>query len=240
MTGASSGIGRAVALRLAGLGLRVALVARRADRLADVVAEIQAAGGQALALPCDVRDLDALARAFQAAQAAFGPVQVLLNNAGFARQAPLLSGDPGLWRAMLEVNVLALAAGTRLAVEQMQAAGRGHIFHLSSMSAHRVPPGSSGMYAATKHAVKALTEVHRQELHEAGLPIRVTALSPGYVKTEFVHTLFQCDDAAAEAVYAGIQSLDPDDVADALIYALQAPPEAQVHDILLRPRRQQS
>lgn len=237
VTGASAGIGRAVARRLADLGLRVALTARRAERLAALAAEIEAAGGQALAVPADARDEAALLEVFAQIRAAWGGVDLLINNAGLGRVAPLATGSTADWRAMLEVNVLAAAICTREALADMRRrGGPGQIVHLSSMSAYRVPGGGSGLYAATKHAVRAMTEGLRQELRAAGSPVRVCAISPGNVETEFAVAMLGPEEAAE--AYARYPCLQPDDVADAVQYVLATPPYAEVHDILMRPTAQ--
>lgn len=239
VTGASAGIGRAVARRLAALGMRVALTARRADRLAALAAEIEAAGGEALALTADARDEAALLSVFAKIREAWGGVDVLINNAGLGREASLSTGATADWRAMLEVNVLAVAICTREALADMQRrGGPGQIVHISSMSAYRVPDGESGFYAATKHAIRAMTEGLRRELRAADSPVRVCAISPGNVETEFAVAMLGPEDAARG--YARYPHLQPDDIADAVRYVLSTPPYAQVHDILMRPTAQSS
>ena len=126
---------------------------------------------------------------------------------------------------------------TREAVADMRRRGDdGHVVHVSSMAAHRVPPGS-GMYSASKYAVRALTEALRQELRAAGSQIRVGAVSPGFVETEFAARYSKSDEAAQET-YGQFKVLEPGDVAEAVKYLLSTPPHVQVHDILMRPRDQ--
>lgn len=235
VTGASSGIGRAIAERLAAAGLKVAALARRAERLS----ELCAGAGEWLALPCDLRDEAQLLEAFARVRAEWGGVDVLVNNAGLGHEAPLTSGATAHWREMLEVNVLALCVATREAVQDMQRrGGAGHVIHVSSMSAHRVP-GGSGVYSATKFAVRSLTEGLRLELREQGSPIRVSAVSPGFVETEFA-AHYHRDPAAAEETYSRYKVLDSADVAEAVAYLLGAPDHVQVHDLLMRPTQQPS
>lgn len=237
VTGASSGIGRAVALRLAAEGLRVAACARRRERLESLAAEVGAAGGELLPLAADLREERAIIGVFEAIRATWGGVDVLVNNAGLGHAAPLLSGSTEAWREMLEVNVLALCVCTREAVADMRARGdRGYVIHVSSMAAHRVPPGS-GVYSASKFAVRSLTEGLRQELHEAGSGIRVSAISPGFVETEFAEH-YHGDPAAAERTYGRYPVLRSEDVADAVAYLLSTPEHVQFHDLLVRPTRQ--
>jgi NADP-dependent 3-hydroxy acid dehydrogenase YdfG len=237
VTGASSGIGRAVALDLGKAGMRVALLARRIERLDAVRSMIEAAGGTALCVAADLRvEADILA-AFETVRARLGGVDVLVNSAGIGRVAPLMSGATADFRALLELNVLALAICTREAIADMQLRGAaGHIVHIASMSAHRVQLGS-GMYAATKHGVRALTEGLRRELREAGSGIRVSAVSPGDVETELKSVMYGSAEAA-RAKAPPYRPLDPEDVSAAVLHALSAPAHAEIHDILLRPTAQ--
>jgi len=237
ITGASSGIGRATARRLAREGMNLVIAARRGDRLEALRGELVALGVEVLAQPTDLRDEASIERLFARTREVFGGVHVLVNNAGLGHAAPLTSGSTEHWREMLEVNVLALCVCTREAISDMRAAGdAGHVIHVSSMAAHRVPPGS-GVYSATKYAVRSLTEGLRQELREARSAIRVTAISPGYVETEFA-AHYQKSEAAAEETYSRFKVLEDVDVADAIAWALAAPPHMQVHDILIRATEQ--
>lgn len=239
VTGASSGIGRAVAEQLAAAGMRVALTARRKDRLDALAAAIRDAGGEALALPADARDEAALLGVFERVRDAWGGVDVMVNNAGLGHADTLCDGDTAGWREMLDVNVLALAICTREAVRDMRARGdAGQVIHISSMSAYRVPGDTGGFYAATKHAVRGLTEALRRELRSAGSAIRVCAISPGTVETGFAEAMGG-PEMAAEA-YGRFPCLQPHDVADAVLFALTRPPHSQIHDILLRPTEQAS
>jgi NADP-dependent 3-hydroxy acid dehydrogenase YdfG len=240
ITGATSGLGRVIALRLVDEGLRVVVTGRRGDRLDALVAEAVARGHDAsrvLPQTFDVRDLDALGAAFERAVATFGGVDVMVANAGLARSPAILTGDPAAWRDMLEVNVLALAECTRLAAGDFaRRAVAGHIFHVSSMAGHRVAPGA-GMYSATKYAVRVITESTRRELHAVGQGSRVTAISPGLVETEFAEVLMGEDQG--RALYRQLEVLQPEDIADALVWALASPPRLQVHDLLIRPTAQE-
>ncbi|RMG99356.1 MAG: SDR family NAD(P)-dependent oxidoreductase [Deltaproteobacteria bacterium] len=238
ITGASSGIGAATARRLAAEGYAVGLCARRRDRLEAVAAAIQDAGGLAFAHACDVRDPAAAEACVDAVEDALGPVRVLVNNAGLGRNAPLLEGPVEAWREMLDTNVLALCVMTRKATASMRAHGdEGHVVHIASMAAHRVPTGS-GVYAATKFAVRALTEGLRRELRAAGSRIRVTEISPGFVETEFAEVYWGDPGAAAET-YGRYRCLSADDVADLVAFAVTRPPHVQIHDILVRPTEQE-
>jgi 17beta-estradiol 17-dehydrogenase / 3beta-hydroxysteroid 3-dehydrogenase len=163
---------------------------------------------------------------------------VLINNAGLGHHAPLVSGETAAWREMLELNVLALCVCTREAIAGMRRRGvdDGHIVHVSSMAGYRVPP-DSGVYAATKHAVRALTESLRQELRAAGSGIRVGAISPGFVETEFAEHYHRSAELARQE-YGRYKVLEPADIAEATLYLLAQPAHVQIHDILMRPTLQ--
>jgi NADP-dependent 3-hydroxy acid dehydrogenase YdfG len=240
VTGASSGIGRAVALDLAGDGIKLAICARRADRLQALAEEARRchASTEVLALPCDLRDAADIGRMFARIRDKWGGVDILVNNAGLGRHASLLEGATEDWREMLDVNVLALCICTREAVADM---GRrdvaGHVVHISSMAGHRTPL-ESGIYSATKYAVRALTEGLRRELREKGSPIRISAVSPGFVETEFAQVYAHGDASALERTYARYPCLQPADIASAVRFILTAPAHMQVHDLLVRPTEQ--
>ena len=190
VTGASSGIGRAIVHALARDGMRVAFCARREDRLDDLTRELldgepAPSAADLLVRRVDMREEAQILELFTRVREKWGGVDVLVNNAGLGHASPLVSGSTEDWREMLEVNVLGLCVATREAVADMRTRGDdGHVIHIGSMAGHRVPAGA-GVYSATKFAVRALTEGLRQELRALESGIRVTAISPGYVETEF-------------------------------------------------------
>ena len=237
VTGASSGIGRGVAAMLAREGMRVAASARRVDRLEELRRE--AGSGELMPLAADLRDESQIQAMFERVRAEWGGVDVIVNNAGLGHAAPLVSGSSEEWREMLDVNVLALCICTREAIADMRRRGDdGHVIHISSMAAHRVPPGS-GVYSATKYAVRALTEALRQELRHEKSKIRVSSISPGYVETEFA-AHYHKSEAAAEKTYGRFKVLESRDIAETVRFVLASPPHMQVHDVLIRPRDQES
>ena len=240
VTGASSGIGRAVALELAADGIKLVVCARRVDRLERIADEATArnAATEVLALPCNLRDETDIHAMFGRIRARWGGVDILVNNAGLGRQASLLEGASDDWREMLDVNVLALCICTREAVSDMRRRDvAGHVVHVSSMAGHRTPL-ESGIYSATKYAVRALTEGLRRELREHDSPIRVSAVSPGFVETEFAQVYAHGDEAALERTYGRYAVLQPEDIASTIRFVLTAPPHMQVHDVLVRPTQQ--
>jgi NADP-dependent 3-hydroxy acid dehydrogenase YdfG len=187
-----------------------------------------------------MRSEEDVLRLVASARERFGGVDILVNNAGLGRNAPLGSAPTELWREMLEVNVLGLCIATREAIQDMERRGvAGHVVHVASMAAHRVPSAESGLYAATKFAVRALTEGLRQELRARKSPIRVTEVSPGYVFTEFA-SVFSGVPGADAALNERVKSLEPGDVADAILWIVTRPPHVEVHDILVRPTAQKN
>ncbi len=237
VTGASSGIGRATAVALAREGARVAAVARRRERLSELVQTIHAFGGTAEAFPADVRDEAAVVQTMDAVCAKLGGLHGLVNAAGVGRQGSLIDGHTDDWRAEWEVNVLGLCIATREALRRFPPEG-GHIVHIGSLSGHRVPPGA-GFYAATKFAVRALAESLRHDLRARGSRTRVTCISPGTVDTEFFEGYFHGDHRRAEEHRRRFRPLDPQDVARAVVFAMTAPPHVDVNDVLLRSVEQQ-
>ncbi len=238
VTGASSGIGTAVADQLVSAGLKVAVCARRLDRLKQWQAGL-AEDTDTMAIQADLRDESSIAAMFARIRDDWGGVDVLINNAGLGHAAPLMTGNTEHWRDMLEVNVLALCICTREAIADMRGRGDdGHVVHVSSMASHRVPPGS-GVYSASKYAVRALTEGLRAELRAAGSSIRVTAISPGYVETEFAEHYHKSAEAARKT-YSRYKVLEAADIANGVTYILSQPKHVQIHDLLMRPTDQPS
>jgi NADP-dependent 3-hydroxy acid dehydrogenase YdfG len=181
VTGASSGIGEATALALAEAGAAVAVGARRADRLEDLVGRIEAGGGRAMALPVDVGE-ETRARAFvEQARERLGRLDVLVNNAGVMLLGPFEESDPEEWRRMIDVNLYGVLYPTAAALPLMREQGSGHIVNVSSVAGRRAS-ANSAVYNLTKFGVTAFSEALRQETFAAG--IRVTSLEPGYVETE--------------------------------------------------------
>lgn len=237
ITGASSGIGRAIAHRLAQEGYRLALCARRKERLLQLKEEL---GQQVEVLvgAVDLRQESDILSFFNQIRQQWGSVDVLINNAGLGYKESLMDGRTEAWREMLEVNVLALCICTREAVQDMRRQGKGHIVHISSMSGHRVP-SASGVYAATKFAVRGLTEALRRELRADDLDIRISSVSPGLTETEFAANYHQSPEKADE-IYNRFPVLQPQDIADTVAHILQQPPHVQIHDVMVRSTYQSS
>jgi NADP-dependent 3-hydroxy acid dehydrogenase YdfG len=237
ITGASSGIGEATALACAQEGAKVALGARRADRIEELAARINADGGQAVAIETDVSD-EAGARAFvEGAREQLGGLHGLVNNAGLMLLGPVEGADTDHWRRMIDVNCLGLLYCTHAALPIMREEGAGHIVNLSSV-AGRIAALGSAVYNLTKWGVTGFSEGLRQEALHAN--IRVTVIEPGYVETELQgHN--EGNPIVMEAMEKTRQQIDPlqaSDIADAIVYALTRPQHIGINEVLIRPTKQ--
>ena len=237
VTGASSGIGRAVAFALLEQGMRVAVCARRLEKI-EAIGEEAGHPERFFAKRVDLRNEGEVHSFFADVKNHWQPVHVLINNAGLGYAGTLDSQPVSEWREMLELNVITLSLCTQVALTQMSEHGEdSFIVHLGSMSGHRVPAKSNGMYAASKYAVRALTESLRQELHETGRPVRVSSISPGLVETGFAER-YSGSAEAAKKTYSALHCLQSEDIASAVLYVLSQPAHVQVHDVLIRPKNQ--
>jgi NADP-dependent 3-hydroxy acid dehydrogenase YdfG len=212
ITGASSGSGEATARRAAQDGHRVVLAARSADKVQALADEL---GG--LAVPTDVTVWNDNERLMQTAQREYGRIDTVFANAGFGGARGWLKGSPDEWRDMVLTNVLGAAYTVRAAIPALKES-RGHVLITSSVAGRRVLPGS--FYSVTKHAVTAMAEALRQDVNDTG--VRVTSIEPGMVDTPFF------DNRPSNA-------LEPDDIARAVLIAVQQPPHVDVNEILIRP-----
>jgi NADP-dependent 3-hydroxy acid dehydrogenase YdfG len=259
VTGASSGIGRAIAERLGASGAHVVLGGRTEAPMKEAADHIVAAGGTAQVVTGDVRDPAAVRALVDAAVEATGRLDVMVNNAGLSHPQPIVDGDPEQWRAMLETNVLALLVGCQAAVRAMRACGsEGRIVNVSSVAAQRP---DSGVYGATKHAVNTIANTLRGELVDD--PIQVVTVMPGAVATNFARNFdasfvegmvaLTGAEAGSVEVRPGEQLpadvidevgralpdilVRPDDIADAVLYAVSQPNRVHVAEIVVRPNR---
>jgi NADP-dependent 3-hydroxy acid dehydrogenase YdfG len=234
VTGASSGIGAATAVRLAEAGYSVVLTARRADRLADLAERITAAGGIARAHELDVTDRAAV----NALADSLDRCDVLVANAGGAVGAdPIADASADDWQAMYDVNVLGTLHITQALLPKLIASGAGAIVLMGSTAGLITYEGGGG-YAAAKHGTHAIAETLRLELYDK--PVRVIEIAPGMVKTdEFAINRYRGDAAKAAAVYAGVaEPLTADDVADAVVWSVTRPAHFNVDLMVIRPRAQ--
>ncbi|KAJ9576086.1 hypothetical protein L9F63_007051 [Diploptera punctata] len=243
VTGASAGIGAAIAVDLVKHGMKVVGIARRPERVEELKKSLKGAPGTLYAFKADVSKQIDVEAAFAWIKNNLGGVDVLVNNAGIAGKSTLHDGPVDTWKKILDLNVLGLSMCTKEALQSMHERGvdDGHIIHISSINGHGVPMHSLQhgimMYSGSKNAVNALTEGLRRELVDRKSKIRVTVVSPGMVKTE----IMLADGAeippgqSVDYLYKDILHLQSQDIADAVTYALGAPPHVQVHEIIIKP-----
>jgi 3-hydroxy acid dehydrogenase/malonic semialdehyde reductase len=230
ITGASSGFGAAIAHRFATAGARVIAAARRADRLKDLAAEL---GPRVLPVTLDVRDRAAVAQVTGGLPAEFAQIDVLVNNAGAALGlSPAQDADLDDWEQMIDTNCKGLAYCTRAILPGMVARRRGHVINLGSIAGTYPYPGGNA-YGGTKAFVHQFSLNLRSDLHGTG--VRVTCIEPGMADTEFSIVRFSGDQAKADAVYAGMQPLTADDIAESVYWAATLPPHVNVNTIELMP-----
>jgi 3-hydroxy acid dehydrogenase/malonic semialdehyde reductase len=232
ITGASSGIGKATATAFAGEGCRLLLCARRLDKLEALQQELTAAGAQAVHLfSLDVRNRQAVESAISALPAEWNEIDVLINNAGLSRGlAKVYEDDPENWEEMIDTNVKGLLYVTRSVVPGMVARGRGHVINLGSTAGY-ITYANGAVYCATKAAEKVISEGLKIDL--MGTPVRVTSIDPGMVETDFSVVRFRGDEEKAAKVYQNITPLQPEDVADAIVWVASRPAHVNIHNILM-------
>jgi len=237
ITGASSGIGQACACLFAKEGSNLILTARREEKLSDLAAEIQDLYEvDVLARSLDVRDREAVAALISNLPPAFKNIDVLINNAGLVLGVEKAHETPGDdVDIMLDTNVKGVMNMIRNVVPGMVSRRRGHVINISSIAGHEAYPGGS-VYCASKHAVDALTKSLRVDV--VSTPLRVTAISPGLVDTEFSLVRFKGDAQKAKAVYQGLEALVAEDIAEAVIFAASRPPHVQIADMIIFPTQQ--
>ena len=258
VTGASSGIGRAIAERFGAAGATVFLAGRTRAAMEASRKKIEEAGGRAHVAVVDVRDVAQVQGLVDSAVRETGRLDIMVNNAGVSYPAPICDGNPEEWRAMLETNVLALLVGSQAAVRAMRACkAEGHIVNISSIAAQR---RDSGVYGSTKHAVNCISASLRAELEND--TIRVVNVMPGAIATNFARN-FDPAFVAGFAKMAGMEGVevepgghlpdevfealsqklkqllgDPDDVASAVLYAVTQPIHVNLADVVVRPPKQ--
>lgn len=236
ITGASSGLGEATARHLAGLGARVVLGARRAGHLERLVAEIRAAGGEAIATTTDVTDRDKVETLVARAVDQYGRIDVMVNNAGYMALAPMARLKVEEWDRMIDINIKGVLNGVAAALPRMQAQGSGHIINVASVAGTKVFSPIGAVYSATKFAVRALSEGLRAEV---GSRIRTTVISPGAVASELKHGSSDAESSKAVGEWYSANEIPAESVARAMAFAISQPPEVDINEILLRPTAQE-
>lgn len=229
ITGASSGIGEATARVLAAHGARVVLGARRTDRLERLVADIEAAGGTAVAHALDVTRRDDVQAFADRARAAFGRIDAIVNNAGVMPLSPLAALKVDEWDRMIDVNIRGVLHGIAAVLPTMQTQGHGHVINVSSIGGLYVMP-TAAVYCATKYAVRAISDGLRQESDT----IRVTCVYPGVVESELADTITDAGTAEAIRTFRKV-ALKPEAIANAIAHAIGQPADVDTTDIVVRP-----
>jgi 3-hydroxy acid dehydrogenase / malonic semialdehyde reductase len=238
ITGASSGIGAGCARRFGRAGATLTLWARRADRLQQLADSLIADGATVHTDTIDVRDREAVFDAAANLVRDGAAPHVLINNAGLASGFDLFQdSDPADWDRMIETNITGLLNVTRAIMPAMIEQQRGHVINIGSAAGHQTYPRGN-VYAATKHAVRALTE--GLNLDAAGTPVRISSVDPGLVETEFSVVRFHGDEQRARKVYEGLEPLTGDDIAEIVFYVATLPAHINILDLVVMPTAQRN
>ena len=238
ITGATSGIGESCAHKFAQAGYNLIATARRSDLLASLKRKLERQGVEVLPLVFDVRDRKAAHDAIAGLPQEWAEVDVLVNNAGLARGLePEYEGNMDDWDEMIDTNIRGLLTMTRLIVPAMVARNHGHIINIGSVAGDAAYAGGN-VYCATKSAVKSISDGLRIDV--AHTKVRVTNIKPGLVETNFSRVRFHGNEDRADKVYQGIKPLTGDDVADVVLYAVQAPEHVQIAEVLVLATHQAS
>jgi len=237
ITGASSGIGQSTAKLLARHNFRLIICGRREDRLQKLQEELSQLT-ELHVLAFDVRDEAAVKNAINSLPENWKEIDILVNNAGNAHGLdPIQSGSIADWDAMIDINVKGLLYVSHAIIPGMTERKRGHIVNIGSIAGKEVYPNGN-VYCASKHAVDALTKGMRFDLNTYG--IKVTAINPGLVETEFSMVRFKGDEERASNVYKGYKALEASDIADIILFTITRPPHVQMADITVLPTAQAS
>ncbi len=235
ITGASSGLGEATARHLSAQGAIAILGARRVDRIRALAEELVRNGRKALAVETDVTQRDQVQHLVDAAVNAYGRIDIMLNNAGLMPSSPLERLKIDDWDRMIDVNIKGVLYGIAAALPYMQQQKSGHFINVSSVAGHKVRAGGT-VYAATKHAVRALSEGLRMEVKPYN--IRTTIISPGAVATELPDHVTE-PDIAAYMKMAYASAIPADSFARAVAFAISQPEDMDINEILFRPTGQE-
>ncbi|MDO1511093.1 SDR family oxidoreductase [Maribacter confluentis] len=237
VTGASSGIGKATAHKLAAHGAKVVLMARSEDELNDLKSNIEEEGGEALVVSGDVTKMEDFEKVVSKAKTTYGTVNVLINNAGLMPLSFVEKLKTEEWNKMVDVNMKGVLNGVAAVLPELKKNKGGHIINISSMAAHRYFPGGA-VYCATKVAVKMFSEGLRQELAPK-YGINITSIEPGAVATNLTDTITDDDIKEKMKEMQQMETLEAEDIADAIYYALSQPARVNINDVYLVPSEQQ-
>ncbi|MGN6322296.1 MAG: SDR family NAD(P)-dependent oxidoreductase [Rhodanobacteraceae bacterium] len=237
VTGASSGIGEATALALAEQGARVAIAARRKDRLDQLATKLAGLGAEPLVLVADLASEAGAQRVVKETETHYGRLDILINNAGVMYLEPVAEADLGRWRSMLELNLLSLIASTQAALAGMRARRDGHIVNVSSV-AGRVANPNAAAYAATKFGVVGFSESLRREVYKDN--IRVSVIEPGMVDTQLrEHIGHEASRRALDMRAGEMRQLQAEDIADTILFCVTRPDYVSINEVLMRPTDQE-
>ncbi|MBE9462223.1 SDR family oxidoreductase [Dyadobacter subterraneus] len=234
ITGASSGIGEAIALMLTKQGAKVVLGARRSDLLEALAAKIEKDGGNAVYAETDVKSREDLNKLVQLGCGHFGRVDVMINNAGVSQLSHIDALDVEGWEEMIDINLKGVLYGIAAALPVFKQQGSGHIINIISTSGIKIVP-MQGVYAGTKNAVRTISEALRQESNGRW---RVTGISPGFVKTAFANSIKNEEMKTAVLDRMEAIAIAPEAVASAVSFAIGLPSNVDVGDIVIRPTAQ--
>lgn len=236
ITGATSGIGRATALRAAEIGYDLIITGRRQELLNELATEIRRQGREVLPLCFDIRKAEEVKKAVTDLEEKWQNIAVLVNNAGLAvGTSPIQEGIIDDWERMIDTNIKGLLYITREIAPLMIRNNNGHIVNIASIAGKEVYPGGN-VYCATKHAVDALSKAMRTDMLKHN--IKVTNIAPGMVETEFSIVRYKGDTEAAKNVYKGMTPLTNEDIADTIIFAITRPAHVCLNDIVIMPTAQ--
>jgi NADP-dependent 3-hydroxy acid dehydrogenase YdfG len=233
-TGASAGIGKAIAIKLAENGVKVVLGARNIEQLQSIVDEIKNNNGDAIFVKIDVSKKEDLIHFVNAAVEKYGTLDVIINNAGVAQLSRIDELDVDGWEQMIDINIKGVLYGMAAAIPLFKQKQSGHIVNIISTSGIKIVP-TQGIYAGTKNAVRTIAEAFRQE---SDGNIRITGISPGVVKTDFANHIK--NESMKTVIQQNMEHLaiSPEAIADAVIYAISQPKDVEIGDIVIRPAKQ--
>ncbi len=234
ITGASSGIGKTIALELAKNGAKVVLGARRAEQLERLVEEINSTGGIAVCTAIDVKNKADLLRLVNTAVEQFGKLDVMVNNAGVSQLSRIDELDIDGWEEMVDINLKGVLYGMAAAIPAFKRQQSGHIVNIISTAGLSIVP-TMGVYAGTKNAVRTIAEAFRQE---SDGNIRITGISPGFVKTDFAGNIKNKEMKTVIQKRMEEIAIDPIAIANAVIYAVSQPDDVEIGEIVIRPSKQ--
>ncbi|MCY0970096.1 SDR family oxidoreductase [Chryseobacterium wangxinyae] len=234
ITGASSGMGKAIAIKLAKNGAKVVLGARRTEQLQQIVEEIKSQGCDAACTQIDVKNKSDLVRLVNTAVEQYGKLDVIVNNAGVSQLSRIDELDVDGWEQMIDINLKGVLYGMAAAIPIFKKQQSGHIVNIISTSGIKIVP-MQGVYAGSKNAIRTIAEAFRQE---SDGKIRITGISPGVVKTDFAENIKNKEMKTIIMNNMENLAISPDAIANAVLYAVNQPTDVEVGDIVIRPSKQ--